>query len=393
MAVANDLEHALFSRTEMERRYARARQGMARRGFDALLISGEENFQYFAGAAASLTGHYSLTRPSIFILPVQGEPVIVTQIRNNLTLGCYVTDIRDYHEVLKFPYEVMLDVLTDLGLGRARIGVELGLEQRMGIPVGAYLDLVAAMSGAEFADAAEVIIELKMVKSAEEVAYVRKAADITGRARQRLFDVVEPGMTERDVARLMRQLVLEEGGDGTSFVILQLETPGARNQFQYDRPLVRGSVLSLDAGAFYRMYTVDYARMATLGKATAEQKRVYAAVLEVNRRMMESLKPGVKCSELHRIAVEATVSAGMDVDSPEKFRGYRFGHGQGMLVTEPPSINPEDDTLLQSGMVISTEPGVRSSDVQFQWEDVHVITDDGYEQLTLETDELREVPF
>ena len=64
-----------------------------------------------------------------------------------------------------------------------------------------------------------------------------------------------------------------------------------------------------------------------------------------------------------------------------------------MQVTEPPSVNPGDGTVLRPGMVISTEPGVRSGGVQFQWEDVHVITEDGYEQLTLETDELREIPF
>jgi Xaa-Pro aminopeptidase len=64
-----------------------------------------------------------------------------------------------------------------------------------------------------------------------------------------------------------------------------------------------------------------------------------------------------------------------------------------MLVTEPPSINPEDHTVLEVGMVISTEPGLRMGDVHFPWEDTHVITEDGHQQLTLETAELREIPF
>jgi Xaa-Pro aminopeptidase len=55
------------------------------------------------------------------------------------------------------------------------------------------------------------------------------------------------------------------------------------------------------------------------------------------------------------------------------------------------SINPRDDTVLEPGMVLSTEPGVRLGDVQFLWEDVHVVTEDGHEQLTTETDELREI--
>ena len=87
---AEYLEYALFSRGEMERRYFRARAMMAHRGIDALLVSGEENFQYLVGTAASIALHYSLTRPSLFILPLERDPIIVTQGRANLALGSYV---------------------------------------------------------------------------------------------------------------------------------------------------------------------------------------------------------------------------------------------------------------------------------------------------------------
>ncbi len=136
------------------------------------------------------------------------------------------------------------------------------------MPVGAYLDLVSRMSDTEFVDAADIIVGLRMVKSDEELAYVKRATEVTGLARQRLFGQVVPGMTEREVARLMRQLILEEGGDRTSFVILQLEVAGSKNQFHYDRPLQAGTILAVDAGAYVGMYTVDYVRMASLGPAT-----------------------------------------------------------------------------------------------------------------------------
>ena len=67
-----------------------------------------------------------------------------------------------------------------------------------------------------------------------------------------------------------------------------------------------------------------------------------------------------------------------------------MGHGQGILFTEPPSICPDDHTVLEEGMVISTEPEVT---LNMLWEDVHVITADGHDQLTQETAELREIPF
>ena len=391
--ISDDLEFAMFSRKEMEGRYARARDLMGRRGIEALLISGEENFQYFAGTAASLALHYSLTRPSMFILPADREPIIVSQGKDNLVLGSYVTDIRTYDEILSFPFRIVLDAMGDAGLKRNRLGVELGLEQRMGMPVGAYLELVRRMPNTEFVDAANIIVGLRMVKSDEEVAYIRRAAEVTGVARQRLFGQVVPGMTEREVARRMRQLILEEGGDRTSFVILQLDVAGSKNQFPYDRPLQAGTILAVDAGAYIGMYTVDYVRMASLGPATDMQKRVHGAVLDVNRKMADALKPGITCSEIYRTGARAIEDAREEVGGLERSGGARMGHGQGMLLTEPPSINPGDHTRLAPGMVISTEPGVRSGDVQFQWEDVHVITEDGHEQLTLETDELREIAF
>src|SRR5687768_4610503 len=82
--------YAMFTAEEMEMRYARARALMERERLDALLITGEENFQYFAGTSASLGLHYSLTRPSVFILPLMADPVIITQRRDQIFLGCHV---------------------------------------------------------------------------------------------------------------------------------------------------------------------------------------------------------------------------------------------------------------------------------------------------------------
>ena len=396
---SSDLEYHLFTRNEMEMRYARARELMGQQGIDALFITGEENFQYFAGTSAAIGLHHSLTRPSVFILPMNREPIILTQGRDNLTLGCYITDIRDYFGVFQFPHDQTLEALHDAGLRNNRIGAELGQEQRMGMPVGAYLAIVNELPSVEFVDAADIIIKLRMVKSAEELVYIRHAADITGRARQRLYDGhLVPGMTEREAVRALRRLILEEGGDRTSFVHVQLDVqsafPGAKNQFHYDRPLRSGTIIGLDTGAYVHQYTVDYPRFAALGGATEEQRRLHEAVKRVNKKMADALRPGVTCSEIHAVGVRAIeAETGLDRPNPEVLARSRMGHGQGMLLTEPPSITPLDLTVLEAGMVISTEPKVSFGPLEFLWEDTHVVTEHGHEQLTLETDELREIPF
>lgn len=391
MKPSGDLEYAMFSRQEMERRYARAREEMDRRGIDALFVTGEENFQYFAGTTASAALHASLTRPSVFILPLDGDPIVVTQGQDNLELGSYVTGVRGYTDLFQFPQAVVIQALRDAGTAGGSVGVEMGLEQRMGMPSGAYQDLTAALPDVVFVDAGDAIVKLRMVKSEEEITYIRLAGDATARARQRLFGMIRPGMTERETARLLRRLILEEGGDGTSFVMLLLGIPGSRNPFGYDRPLEAGQLVGVDTGARVGMYTIDYTRWGVLGTATDALRRLYDALLEVNRKMSAALGPGVPCSEIYQVGNAAIERACSNMEGLERFGPSRMGHGQGMLITEPPSIHPDDETPLAPGMVLSTEPGLSSEGVQMLWEDVFVITENGSAQITLESDELHEI--
>lgn len=378
---------AAFSKGDISKRHERARSMMEARGLDALLVTNEENFQYFTGATGSLALHYSSTRPAVLVFPLVGEPVAIVgaMIVDTIHMSTYISDARGYTDVLSFPMNMVVEAINGLGPGVRRVGVELGMEQRMGVPVGDYLQLVGSMPEVNFEDAADIFVKLRMVKTPEEVEYMRQAAAITGRARQRLFREIVPGMTERDVVRRLRALILEEGGDRTSFVHLTADLPVSQTQFHLDRPLKRGGLLYIDSGAYVRNYTIDYARFATLGPANSEQTRGHSVLLEANRRMTEALRPGLTCAELHEIGAEVIEESGFEV-APVG----RMGHGQGIQLTEPPSVSPDDQTALEEGMIISTEPEVG---LNLLWEDVHVITADGSEQLTLEPVDLVEIPF
>jgi len=376
---------AVFSREDIESRWRRARQMMDEAGLDVLLVTNEENFQYFTGTSSTLGLHYSVTRPAVLVFPAVGEPIAIVGnlLVDSFKMTSYVSQVEGFQDVVRFPYEMVIDALK--GCKAKRVGAELGQEQRLGMPVGDYLGVVSAMPESDFVDAAQTFIHLRMVKTSEEVAYMRQAADITGRARQRLFDEIRPGMTEREVVRSLRRLILEEGGDRTSFVHLISGFPAAHSQHHLDRPLERGSLLYVDAGAYVRYHTIDYARFATLGPAGDNEKRAHATLLEANARMIGALAPGVTCAQLHRVGAQVIEKAGYEIPP-----SGRIGHGQGIQFTEPPSITPDDHTVLEEGMVISTEPEVA---LNMLWEDVHVITGNGSDQLTAETVELREIPF
>ena len=386
MTTASDSWSA-FSAADIEKRWSRARAAMDEQGLDVLLVSGEENFQYFTGSTGTLAYHYSCTRPAVLVFPRAGEPVAVTgeMLTHSLAMTTPVRDLRGYVAIERFPYSMVIEAIGDLAGPRARVGAELGHEQRMGMPVGDYLAIVRALPGATFEDAGDLIVGLRMVKTPEEIEYMREAAAVTGRARQRLFREIVPGMTERDAVRRLRGLILEEGGDRTSFVHLIAGAPACHSQHHLDRRLEKGNVLYVDAGAYVRFHTIDYARIATLGPASDAVRRGHEVLLEANARMIEALRPGVRCSEVHHIAAAVITGAGYHLVPTG-----RMGHGQGICLTEPPSISPDDHTVLEEGMVISTEPEVA---IDMLWEDVHVITSDGSEPLTHESSDLCEIPF
>ena len=361
---------------------------MAEQGLDALLISGEENFQYFTGSTGTLAYHYSCTRPAVLVFPCEGEPVTVAgeMLTHSLAMTTGLRDLRGYVAIERFPYSMVVEAVGDLVGRRARIGAELGHEQRMGMPVGDYLATVQALPDASFEDAGDLIVRLRMVKTPEEVAYMREAAAVTGRARQRLFREIVPGMTERDAVRRLRQLILEEGGDRTSFVHLIAGAPACHSQHHLDRRLEKGNVFYVDAGAYVRFHTIDYARIATLGPASDTARRGHEVLLEANARMIEALRPGVRCSEVHHIAAEAITRAGYDLVPTG-----RMGHGQGNMPDRAAEHQPRRPHRARG------RHGDQHRARGWRWtccgRTLHVITSDGSDQLTDESSDLCEIPL
>jgi Xaa-Pro dipeptidase len=248
------------------------------------------------------------------------------------------------------------------------------------------LDLFRALPDVKFVDAAPLLWELRMKKSGEEIALMREAAKITAKARQKTFDLIHAGDTQREIARTFGQMMLRYGADRVAFVHVGTREPVNLTQFHSDKPVARGEMLYLDGGAYLRSHTIDYPRLATIGAASKKQVASHEAIRRVCREMVEVVKPGTNCSEIWRVGHRAIREAGFAT-----FDVGRTGHGQGMLSTEPPSISSDDKTVLVPGMVLGIEPFTMQGDVPIIWEDVYAVTDDGADRLTLESEELREI--
>lgn len=380
-------DYRRFPKEEYVDRCNRARKLMGEKGVDALLISEGSNYTYFSGG----TRDFSHTRPTIMVLPLKGDPTVIVQWfpRECQRRETWVSDVRVYDTLLGLPHKLLIEVLSEKKLLNAKIGAELGYEQRLGFSYLDFMKLKEMAPKAEFADAADIFWGVRMIKSRAEIQRHTRACVITGLAYDKTFAQANEGMTERQIQKILFKEMMEAGGDSPWCLI----NSGPENYAiisggPTELPLRPGNILWIDGGCLHRGYGCDYCRNGVVGAASDKQKKMYDIVCAVTNKCVEAVKPGVKASDLCRLNNAEFEKYGINYDE-YNFGGGRIGHGVGSMLTEPPHIAMYDDTVLKPGMIITIEPGLITDYGCFQLEQDILVTEDGYEVLSTASEELR----
>ncbi len=389
------LEYKRFPIIEYEKRWERARKLIADNGLAALLITESNNYTYFSGGH----GDFSFSRPTVMVLPKERDPVVMVHDLFDASQHreSWAEDIRPFTSIIGFPVELLKKVCSDLGIYAGRIGAELGREQRLGLPYNDFIKITKELPNAEFIDASDILWELRMMKSEAEIDCIRKACEISSAAFEKCFKKIRPGMTEKEAAKILYDATVEEGGSSVWVV-------GNSGPYNYEsgflpspgnHTLEKGNLLWLDTGCQYNGYVSDFSRMAAIGDPSDEQKKMYEIVDRITRRCVEAVRPGIIASDLSRLCNIEFEKAGLkeiwgegDCSSPQSNRAQRIGHGMGMVTTEPPNIALFDHTELKAGMVITIEPTVVTNYGHFNIESDVLVTEDGYEVLSVASREL-----
>lgn len=369
-----------FTRAEYERRYKNLQDELARIGADALLVTSEANFTYFTGYVAAHPW-VSFSRNLIAILPREREPVLVVpaSLESQAREQTWIESISPAEAIGEAPVDVIASAFRELGLAKARIGAELGYEQRLGISLLDYQRLLAALPDAAFIDAAPAVWPIRMRKSPAEIDCLREACRVTDAALARLFDELRAEMTERDVARRLGQLLLDEGADRIDWIMM---TSG-RGQYHRtfgvprDRRLEPGDMLWMDVSAVVNGYKADYDRTAVLGGPTPEQEALQEIVHAATMAGVAAIRPGAPVRSVVEAVNASLASAGMAPRDPG-----RIGHGLGLQSTEPPNVSLADETILDVGMAITVEPALILDHGMYQVEQNVVVTETGHEVLS-----------
>lgn len=207
----------------------------------------------------------------------------------------------------------------------------------------------------ELVESKDLILGLRSVKDASEIALMREAQAITDAGFSHLCSFMRPGLTEREVALELEFFMRGQGSDGLSFPsIVAAGAHGASpHSVPSDTVLERGDLVILDFGARVGDYCSDMTRTVCLGEPTGDQREVYDIVLDVQIRAKSMVRAGVTGAEVHGFAAEAIAEAGYG----DCF-GHGLGHGVGIDIHELPVLSPRADTPLVEGNVVTVEPGI-----------------------------------
>ncbi|MEQ8347282.1 MAG: Xaa-Pro peptidase family protein [Sneathiellaceae bacterium] len=342
-----------FATAEYAARTAAAQAMMAAEGLAALLLTTEPEVRYFSGF---LTPFWqSPTRPWFLVLPAQGRPVaVIPEIGAVAMAATWVEDVRTWPSPRPQDEGVSLlaDCLRERAGRGARIGVPQGAETHLRMPLADWHRLQGLLPGIAFADATAIVRELRMVKSAAEIAKIGHVCSLVSDVFESLPGLLRPGMSEIEIFRLFRRACLERGADEVPYLVGGAGPGGYGDIISppRDRPVGAGDLLILDTGAVHDGYFCDFDRNYAFGDVGDAARRAYGIVHEAVEAGFAAARPGACCADLFHAMQAVLGTSGSAVG--------RMGHGLGMQLTEWPSNTAEDCTVLRPGMVLTLEPGL-----------------------------------
>jgi len=237
--------------------------------------------------------------------------------------------------------------------------------------------LLRARSGWTGRSAAALFGALRMVKSPDEIALMRRAITVALPRFARAFAALEPGKTEAEISSLV-------GGEN----VVQF---GASSALPHGAsgpsPLSRDQAVLIDAWDRPDGYYYDITRSTWYGKPSDEYREIWSVVLDAQSAAIDRAAPGVPCFEVDAAARQVIEKAGYG-----EYFTHRLGHGLGIDVHEPPYMVGHDRTVLEPGMTFTSEPGIYlPGKFGVRIEDDIVVTERGAESLSPRVEKLEPI--
>lgn len=353
----------------MGQRIAAAQAALRNDGIDALIVSVGSDLPYLTGYRAM-----PLERITALVLPAAGDPALFVPELEASRVDTSV-EVRPWGETSN-PFDRIAAALPSRGV--IAVGDQMW--------ASFLIAFQSRLPGARFVDAEPLMARLRVIKDDEEIAALRDAAHGVDDVADHLLSVRFSGHTEREMARIVSDLVLASGHESVSFAIVASGENGASPHHEAsDRVIQSGDAVVIDFGGRVRGYGSDTTRMYCVGEPPGGFGDAYAVLAVAQEAAVNAVRPGVTAESIDTAARSIIAAAGYG-----EFFIHRTGHGIGLDAHEHPYIIEGNLEQIRSGMAFSIEPGIY---VPERWgmriEDIVVATADGVERLNQSSRKLR----
>src|SRR5499433_2049410 len=181
------------------------RSGMIKAGHDALVAFSQDNVTYTAGF---LVPSHAINRFRRTITVLAGAQFVVNVEENLARQRSRFTDIRAYNQFTQEAVDLLADALLEAGVGAGQIAIELDY-----MPAQDYIRLCGRLPHAKFVPCRELYFNARMIKTDEEIAVLKDVGELTDRVIGEILREIRPGMTEKSVAQMIGNKMLEGGCD------------------------------------------------------------------------------------------------------------------------------------------------------------------------------------
>ncbi len=225
----------------------------------------------------------------------------------------------------------------------------------------------------------EFLREMRKTKTPGEIELMKKAARLAEKGMEKAEEVIEPGITELEVAAELEYEMRKAGSNGTAFNTIV--GAGENSKFPHMEPgekeIDEGNLIVVDLGAEWRGYKSDMTRTFSVSP-TSKQKKIMNLVQEAQKAGLEKVEAGIEAQKVDEAARKVFRENNM-----EEFYLHNLGHGVGLDIHEAPTLSPSSEDTLKENMVVTIEPGLYMEKVGgCRFEDTVVVRENGYEKLT-----------
>ena len=302
-----------FERAEYEARLSRVREEMDKAGLDLLYVTSPPNLLYLTGV--DLTW-WAIRYPSgLAISRSADRPLFFAQWSDQPYPPSLAPEEIILFQRGAFPQaqRMVAEQLKARGWLKGRVGLELWSRAQPYANMKELIGFMGEPEDVEIVDGSWTVDRVRHIQSAQETAYVRRAAEIADAAYEAVCDVVAPGVTEKDLMAVMYHAMGKLGGDEPNLrLMIHSGTRGDQlHQPSRHRPLKRGDMVMFDMSAAYHGYHCNTARALSLGPGQPRWTQALDRLAEAVVTTTAQIEPGMSTGVLQKLMDEAVDEAGL----------------------------------------------------------------------------------